>query len=148
MSYTSMNYHVVFSTKDRKPFLQDEHLAATCQYIGGIVRNVGGSLLAANGQADHIHLAVVIPPKENVSQVVGKIKANSSGWLRQTCGQMNDFRWQDGYAAFTVSLSGLPQVRRYFDGQAEHHKKMTFEDELVKLLDKHGIEYDVNALWA
>jgi len=148
MSYTSMNYHVVFSTKDRKPFLQGESLDRTCQYIGGIVRNLGGTLLTANGQADHIHLAVVIPPKESISQFVGKVKANSSGWLRQTCGEMSDFRWQDGYAAFTVSLSALPQVRSYIDSQAKHHRKMTFEEELAALLDRHGIEYDVKSLSA
>lgn len=147
MSYTSMNYHVVFSTKDRKPFLQADHLAATCQYVGGIVHNVGGQFLAAGGQPDHIHLAIVIPPKESVSQIVSKIKANSSHWLRQSC-DMADFHWQDGYAAFTVSPSALPQVRRYLAGQAEHHEKMTFEEELTRLLDKHGIEYDPNDLRA
>ena len=55
---------------------------------------------------------------------------------------LRDFRWQDGYAAFTVSLSALPDVRRYIEGQGEHHKKLSFEEELTKLLDKHGIEYD------
>ena len=142
MSYTSMNYHIVFSTKDRRPFLQGDSFSRTCQYTGGIIRELGGVLLSSGGQPDHLHLAAVVPPTMAVSDFVGKVKANASGWLRQTVPDLRDFRWQDGYAAFTVSLSALPDVRRYIEGQGEHHKKLSFEQELMTLLDKHGIEYD------
>ena len=148
MSYTSMNYHVVFSTKDRRPFLQDDLLTRTCQYIGGMVRELNGVLLEANGQPDHLHMAIVIPPTSAASDFIGKVKAYASGWIHRTFPDLQDFRWQDGYAAFTVSPSALAKVIAYIQTQQEHHKTLTFEEELARLLDKHEIEYDAANLRA
>ena len=142
MSYTSMNYHVVFSTKDRRPFLQDDLLPRVCQYAGGMVRELNGVLLEANGQPDHLHLALVIPPTLAVSDFIGKVKAYASGWIHRALPDLEAFKWQDGYAAFTVSPSALDKVIAYIRGQQEHHKTLSFEEELMSLLDKHGIEYD------
>ncbi len=148
MSYTSLFYHVVFSTKGRATLLTEDLLDRTGQYIGGIVRGLKGQLLVAGGTPDHIHLAGVIPPTEAVSDFIGKVKSNSSGWIHETFPEMRDFRWQDGYAAFSVSPSILPKVKQYIRSQGEHHKQQTFEEELIALLDKHGVEYDERYLWA
>ena len=111
------------------------------EYLGGIVRAMDGKLLAANGIEDHIHLAVILDQKRAVMDVLREIKSRSSGWLRETRPAL-DFHWQDKYAGFVVSPSVMPAVLRYIERQAEHHKKMTFLEELMRLLDAHGIEYD------
>lgn len=140
MSYTSLNYHIVFSTKDRKPLLSDEMIRAVCRYIGGILRNHEGCLLTSNGMPEHLHLAVSLHPGTCLSDMLREIKAGSSKWVHEN-EHLAEFGWQDGYSAFSVSYSGLDKVIRYIDTQQEHHHKMTFEEELISLLKKHKIEY-------
>ena len=142
MSYTSLFYHIVFSTKDRRALLRDDTLQRTCQYMGGIARKLDGQLLLADGMPDHVHLAAEIHPSLAVASFIGRVKANASGWIHETFPDLRDFQWQDGYAAFSVSPSVLPAVKEYILRQAQHHKTVSFEEELVALLRKHGIEYD------
>lgn len=142
MSHRAVFYHIVFSTKQHRPFLVGETLLRTCQYIGGITRKLAGQLVVANGMADHIHLAASIPPTMAVADFVRTVKANSSGRLHDTYAHLSAFQWQDGYAAFTVSPSVLPQVKRYISQQAQHHRRLSFQEELLALLEKHGIEYE------
>jgi REP element-mobilizing transposase RayT len=148
MSFTSLFYHVVFSTKDRRPSLGRESLTRTCQYIGGIARELKGLLLIGDGMPDHVHLATEIPPTARISDFIGKLKSNSSGWIHETFPDLRDFGWQDGYSAFTVSPSVLPRVKEYIRTQEEHHRNLTFQEELVALLKKHGVEYDERYIWA
>ena len=112
------------------------------KYIGGIVSGLGGHLVAANGPPDHVHLAVILPPQGAQMDSVRAVKAGSSKWIHQTFPGLEKFAWQDGYAAFTVSHSGLPRLVEYIERQREHHKKLGFREELVALLKRHGIEYD------
>jgi len=147
MSYISLKYHLVFSTKDRRPLITPEVLPRLTQYIGGIVRELGGQMLAGNGPPDHFHIATILDQKRALMDVLSAVKANSSGWIHRTFPQLGDFDWQDGYAAFTVSQSGIAQVVRYVEGQQEHHKKMTFQEELVALLKKHEIPFDERYIW-
>ena len=148
MSYTNLQYHIVFATKQRRPFLTGERLSRTCEYIGGIIREQGGQMLAANGTADHVHVATVATATVAVSDLLRTVKANSSRWIHQTFGDLRAFGWQDGYAAFSVSASVMPQVVSYVRRQAEHHKKISFAEELIALLTKHRIEYDERYLFA
>ena len=124
MSYTNLIYHIVFSTKDRRPLLQEESLARTCQFIGGIIRNLEGVPLAVGGMPDHIHVAARMTPKVAISDFVGKVKSNSSRWIHQTLPELSDFRWQDDYSAFTVSRSAKDDVVAYIMSQEAHHRKM------------------------
>ena len=142
MSYVSLNYHIVFSTKERKPYLTDEQTQAVCRYIGGILRNHKGCLLTANGMADHLHLAASLHPQTCISDCLQDIKASSSKWIHETYSDLKLFSWQDGYSAFSVSYSGLDKVLAYIKNQQTHHKKITFEEELISLLKKHSINYD------
>ncbi|MFA6135365.1 MAG: IS200/IS605 family transposase [Phycisphaerae bacterium] len=142
MSYTSHFYHIVFSTKDRRPFLDEACLPRIIDYLGGIIRNLKGQMLAGNGVPDHIHLAVIVHPTIAVSEFINKLKSNSSGWIHETFAELKAFGWQDGYSSFTVSRSILPKVIEYIRGQQAHHKTKTFEEELLALLKKHGIAYD------
>lgn len=140
MSYTSLNYHIVFSTKDRKPLMSDDKVKTVCRYIGGILRNHKGCLLASNGMPEHLHLAVSLHPETCLSDMLRKIKSGSSKWLHEN-EKLAEFQWQDGYSAFSVSYSGLDKVIHYVNTQQEHHHKMSFEEELLSLLKKHKIDY-------
>jgi REP element-mobilizing transposase RayT len=142
MSYTSLNYHVVYAVKERRPLLDDEIMARLGEYTAGIIRNLKGHLFIANGPSNHIHLAVSIHPEISIVDFVRTLKANSSRWIHETFPDMTDFAWQDGYSAFTISHSSCQKVIEYIRGQQEHHKKQTFEEELAALLQKHDIKFD------
>jgi putative transposase len=141
MSYASLNYHIVFSTKLRKQFLNDEQVQGVVKYIGGILGNHKGCLLLGNGMQDHIHLLCSLHPDSGVSETTRAIKANSSRWIHETYPQLRSFEWQEGYSAFSVSYSGLDNVLAYIQNQQVHHRKMTFEEELLSLLKKHKIQF-------
>jgi putative transposase len=142
----SANYvHCVFSTKDRKNLVPRELQEKLWAYLLGIANNLGVKTLAVGGMSNHIHILAGIPTKMPVAELVQKLKANSSRWM----GEHNvEFQWQGGYGAFSVSPSLLATVQAYIRNQEEHHKKRTFEDELRMLLDKSGIQYDVENLFA
>jgi len=142
MSWTSLYYHIVFGTSQRRAFLNDELRERVLKYIGGIVRNMNCQLLEGNGQADHVHLVGMFHPSVALAECVRTVRSNSSGWIHQTLPNLRQFAWQDGYAAFTVSPSVLPDVTQYVRNQDLHHRKMTFHEELVTMLRKHGIDFD------
>jgi REP element-mobilizing transposase RayT len=147
-TYTNLLYHFVFSTKDRIPLITNDLQDELYRYIGGIVRAEGGILLEIGGVNDHIHILAKIKPAISVSDMLGTIKANSSKWVSDHEMKLRKFGWQEGYAAFTVSESQVPAVREYIRNQAEHHRKQTYQEEFVALLERHGIEYDPRYLWA
>jgi REP element-mobilizing transposase RayT len=142
MSYTCLYYHIVFSTKERRQYLNNEQVQAVCKYIGGILRNQKGILLIGNGTPDHLHLAASLHPQTCISDCTQHIKGSSSKWIHETYSDLELFSWQDGYSAFSVSYSGLDKVVAYIRNQQKHHKKLTFEEELISLLKKHKIDYD------
>ena len=142
MSYMCLYYHIVFSTKQRRPFLTEEKIHNLSSYMGGILRNIKGTLLEANGMSDHIHLTVSLHQDHSHSEVVRKIKGSSSRWIHQNEPDLQNFQWQEGYSAFTISYSGLEKVISYIRNQQEHHRKITFEEELLSLLKKHKIQFD------
>lgn len=146
-SLTNLLYHLVFSTKLRQPLIEAPWRAELYAYLGGILQNEGGVLIAAGGTPDHIHLLVRLGPTMPVSDAMRVIKANSSRWARQRRRAPGRFQWQAGYGAFTVSESKVPQVRSYIEEQEQHHRKLTFQEEFVKLLRQHGVRYDERYLW-
>ncbi|NQT86546.1 IS200/IS605 family transposase [bacterium] len=145
-SYCSLLYHIVFSTKNREPWLEGEMATRCHQYLGGAVRDEGGRALVVNGTADHVHILAALRQDKAVSNVIRGIKSNSSGWFHRTF-RRTAFHWQVGYGAFTVSQSKMESVRGYIVRQQEHHHRTTFCDEFVALLDKHGVEYDPEHIW-
>ena len=139
--------HLVFSTKHREPLLEDALRDDLHGYIGGIITNLNGTLLKAGSVADHVHLLIAHPRTCSPAGLVQEIKTGSSKWLK-TCGpRYSGFHWQSGYGIFSVSSSHRPAVESYLDRQAEHHRKVTFQDEYRALLRKHGIEYDERYVW-
>lgn len=146
-THTNLLFHVVFSTKERLPLLDTDLKPRLFAYMGGIIRELGGAALLINGPADHVHLLLALPAKLAVSEVVGKVKANSSGWVHREFPDKWAFAWQTGFAAFTVSHSQKQSVLDYIAGQEEHHRKVSFKEEFVAFLKKHEIEYDEKYLW-
>lgn len=142
MSHTCLQYHIIFATKQRRRWLCDDLMPRLVKYMGGIVRDLGGAMAEANGVEDHVHIAAALPPTRAIADVLREIKAGSSGWVHRELPDMRKFAWQEGYAAFSVSRSGMPKVIEYIRGQKEHHATMTFVDELTLLLKRHGVEFD------
>ncbi len=112
------------------------------RYTAGIIRNLDSSLLKINSVIDHVHLLCKIKPAIAVSDFVGKVKSNSSRWMKEWFELPNGFQWQSGYSRFSVSKSIAGEVAGYIESQQEHHKIISFADELKSFLNKHGIDYD------
>jgi putative transposase len=146
-TYTNLLYHLVFSTKNRQPLIRESFKEELFKILGALVRDKGGALLERGGIADHIHLVVRLKAHTSVSDLLQYIKANSSGWVNRREDNQGRFEWQVGYAAFTVSESQLPAVREYVANQEQHHRGMSFKEELLALLKRHNIEYDERYLW-
>ena len=146
-SYTCLLYHIVFSTKEREPWLDIELRPRLWEYLSCAIRGEGGFCLLVNGIADHVHLLARLRQDKAVSEVLRSIKANSSGWIHREFPQRGGFHWQDGYGAFTVSKSQTETVRHYIANQEAHHRKLTFQEEFLTLLKAHEIEYDERYLW-
>ena len=142
-THQQLLYHIVYSTKNRKPYLQnDEFRDSVFGYKAGVIKNLGGAAIKIGGYFDHVHLLVRISATIAVSKFTGELKANTSKHINETSKKIYKFGWQDGYGAFIVSPSLLPKVKAYIENQMEHHSSQTFEDEYLRLLKKHKIEFD------
>ncbi len=147
-SLTNLLVHLIFSTKDRYPFLQDAPiLAETHRYLGGLVKKLGGEAIAVGGVADHVHLLLVLPKTMTLSDMVRELKRASSLWIKSRCPHLKDFAWQGGCGAFSVGQGEVEVVRSYIHRQEEHHRAKTFQDEFRQFLIKYGITYDEKYLW-
>ena len=138
-SFVSLHAHIVFSTKERQLLIPEEKTRVLWKYLAGIANNYSMKALAIGGMSDHVHILLSFAPEISVAKAVNVLKSNSSKWMR---GQSRQFGWQEGYAAFSVSSSGLSEVVNYIHAQAEHHKRRDFAQEYLALLKKHGVEYD------
>ena len=141
-TYTSLNYHIVFSTKNRELWLREDIRERLWPYLGGIARENGMKALEIGGVADHVHLLLSIPASMALSKAVQLIKGGSSHWMKETFPKVTGFAWQDGYGAFTVSQSQLDAVREYIRNQEEHHRTKSFAEEYRAFLERHQVEFD------
>jgi putative transposase len=146
-SLASLLVHLVFSTKGREPWLADEFRDDLHGFIGGIVKSVGGTLLAAGSVEDHIHLLISHPRTISPADLVKEIKIGSSRWLKERDKRCDGFHWQGGYGMFSISPGHREDLERYIANQAEHHCKTTFQDEFRKLLTKYGVQWDERYVW-
>ena len=142
-TFTNLLFHIIYSTKYRKPTIRTEWQDDLYGYIGGIVRDQNGTLLKVGGIEDHVHLLAKLSPTISISDVLQKIKSNSSRWINERSDVTRKFEWQSGYAAFSVSESQMPSVDDYIANQAERHRKKSFEEEFLAILQKHNIEFDM-----
>ena len=146
-SYTSLRYHVTFSTKDRFPWITQDWKTDLYRYLGGIIRGQQGKLLEIGGQPDHVHLLFSMRADQALSEIVRPIKSDSSKWIHGRWERRKAFRWPRGYGGFTVSRSLEERIAAYIRNQEAHHRKMTFQEEFLKLLKAHGIEYEERCIW-
>ncbi len=144
-THTSLHHHLVFSTKDRIPLIKKEWSEDLYGYLGGIVKNQGGIMLAIGGISDHVHLLIGLKASHRLDYFMRELKASSSGWVHRE--KDSQFAWQNGYGAFAVSASNLGKVEGYIRNQEEHHRRKTFQEEYVDILKKSGVQYDERYLW-
>ena len=138
-SYPNALIHCVFSTKNRRDSIPDDLREKLSMYFVGIGKGHNIPVLCAGGTANHAHLLIALPASVPLAKVIQVLKANSSRWLGE---HGFDFSWQEGYGAFSVSASNVDAVVRYIRTQEAHHKKMSFDNEFIALLKKHGVEFD------
>jgi REP element-mobilizing transposase RayT len=146
-SFDAMYVHLIFSTKHRLPTIRPAWVERMYEYIGGIVANRQGKLITAGGMPEHIHLLVSLGRKWSMADLLRDVKAGSSKWVHDNFAEAHDFGWQDGYGAFSVSASKLAAVKRYIADQPRHHQALSFQDELLTLLCKHGLTWDERYIW-
>jgi putative transposase len=146
-TYTSLHYHLIFSTKNRERWISQDIEQRIWEYLGGIARQNDMKALQVGGIEDHVHLVVGISPTLAVSKALQLLKGGSCKWIHDTFPNLAHFGWQDGYGAFTVSRSQLPEVINYVAHQREHHRTRPFQEEYRTFLEKHGIEYDERYVW-
>jgi REP element-mobilizing transposase RayT len=147
-SLSAVYIHLVFSTKDRRPFLRDKPTRdALHSYLGGVSKQLDCPPILVGGVEDHVHLLARFGRTLTQAEWVKELKRISNLWLKERGRDCADFEWQGGYADFSVSQSNLEAVKQYIAGQEEHHRKIGFQDELRALLRKHEIEWDEKYVW-
>ncbi len=147
-SLAQIYLHIVFSTKDRAPYLNDHDFRSrTHAYLAGICRNLDSPSLRVGGTEDHVHIACRFSRKHSIAGLLQKLKEKSSKWIKEKKPSLANFYWQAGYGAFSVSPSHMSALVEYIANQEEHHKKETYQDEFRRILEKYDIEYDERYVW-
>ena len=146
-TFTHLLNHLIFSTKERRPLLTAEIRPRLFSYMGGIIRDLDGKALMINGVSDHVHLLVSMPATVSVAEMMRIVKGKSSGLVHEQFPSRGAFAWQAGYGAFSVSHSHIDTVTKYIAGQEEHHKRVSFQEELLSFPRKQGIEFDERYIW-
>jgi len=145
-SFVSCLIHCVWSTKNREPCLIPDLRERLWPYLGGIAKQNQMKTLAIGGAADHVHVLLSLPATLSVAKAMQLLKGNSSKWIRETFPKMRSFAWQEGYGAFSVGISGVDATVTYINNQTEHHRKRSFREEFIAMLQKHGFEYEESML--
>jgi len=146
-SLTKVYVHIAFSTKNRHPFIDDAIKQPLWAYLAGICNNLDCVALRIGEYNDHVHVCCLLSKKITQIKLVETIKKESSKWIKGKGTQYKDFHWQDGYGIFSINPSETEKVVEYIDNQHEHHKKRSFQEELLAFLKKYGVEYDERYLW-
>ena len=146
-TYTRLLTHIVFSTKNRFPFMDAGLRSRLFPYMGGIIRKLDGKPILINGTTDHVHILASFPPRLALSDALRTVKANSSRWIHEQFPSHRKFAWQTGFGAFSVSYGHTERVRNYIANQERHHHRATFQDEFLNFLKEQEIEYDKKYIW-
>jgi REP element-mobilizing transposase RayT len=141
-SFSSSLHHCVFATKNREPWLTPEIRERLWPYLGGIARENDMKPLAIGGISDHVHILVSLPTTLSLSKAIQLLKGNSSKWIHETFPPLRAFAWQQGYAAFSIGVSGIDETCAYIRSQEQHHQTRTYHAEVIMFLQRHGIAFD------
>jgi len=146
-SLSNVLLHIVFSTKHRQLWLDTEIEGELFKYIGGICRELKCPSHAIGGTDDHVHIACSLSRTLAICKLLEEIKSSSSKWIKTKGDQYSGFEWQNGYGAFSIGQSQLPDLRHYIGNQREHHRRLTFQDEYRKLLARYEVQFDERYVW-
>ncbi len=146
-SLSSILIHLIFSTKNREPFLTPEIDAELYPYMASIFKALKSPALIINGVDDHVHTLFSLSRVVTIANVVEEVKPESSKWIKTKGEEFKNFHWQSGYGAFSIGQSQVSAVRRYIGRQKEHHKRVTFQDEYRGFLKAYEVEYDERYVW-
>ena len=144
-SLSKVYIHCVFSTKRRKPFINQLIRNELHAYIVGTMSALGSYVQAVYANPDHVHILCTLPRTMQIAELISKTKTASSKWVKKQ--GIDDFAWQNGYAVFSVSLSGIKVVEKYILNQEVHHRKLDFKDEYLNFIKESGIDYDDRYMW-
>jgi REP element-mobilizing transposase RayT len=146
-SLAKLHLHLVFSTKHREPWLQDDVRDALHAYMSATLANAGCPVTAINSIEDHVHVLFELSRTMTVCDTVEVLKTASSKWIKTQADRNAAFAWQAGYGVFAVSASNVPDVCRYIERQREHHRGADFQDEYRGLLDRQRTAFDERYIW-
>jgi len=142
------NYvHIIYSTKQRQPFIHAPVEAELHSYLGGICRKLECNPVKIGGYTDHVHILCILSKKIAVMKLLEEMKSHSSKWMKTKGPSLSDLYWQNGYGAFSVSPSHVAAVKEYIERQAEHHQHKTFQEEYREFLEEYSVEYDERYVW-
>lgn len=141
-SFVCSYFHLVWSTLERRPLIHSDIQERLWPYLAGIARQEKMKALSIGGTNNHVHVLASLPSTMAVAKAVQVLKCNSSGWINDEFQKYSCFGWQEGYAGFSVSASAVNQVTEYIQRQEQHHRKRTFEEEFLAMLDRHGMVYE------
>ena len=146
-SLSSILVHLIFSTKNREPFITTAIEAELCPYMAKIFRALKSPSLAIDGTSDHVHILFSLSRVIKVADLVEEVKTESSKWIKTKGTEFKNFHWQKGYGAFSIGQSQVPVLKRYIARQRIHHRRIRFQDEYRKFLKSCGIDYDERYVW-
>ena len=139
--------HIIFSTKNRQPLIAPSVQDDLKAYLVGTLANLDSPSIETNCTEDHVHILCTISKNHSLAAILEELKKSSSKWVKGKGSEFEEFYWQSGYGAFSVSQSNVESVRRYIRDQQQHHREMTFEEELRRFLEKHQIKFDERYVW-
>jgi len=143
------NYlHIIFSTKNREPLIDEKVESELYHYLGGICNKLECYPVNIGGWHDHIHMLCLLSKKITLIKLLEEVKSHSSKWIKTKDESLCNFYWQDGYGAFSVNPSELNQVSLYIENQKHHHQIESFQTEYLSLLKKYQVQYDERYVWA
>ena len=146
-SISKVYVHITFSTNNRYPLIDSEIENNLWEYLGGICKGLDCNPIRVGGHNNHVHICCLLSKKITQIKLLEEIKKGSSKWIKTQGAKYSKFYWQDGYGIFSVNPSEIDTVVAYIANQAEHHKKRTFQEELLSFLNKYGVEYNEQYLW-
>ena len=146
-SLSNILVHIIFSTKLSKPFIAQTIKKELYRYMASILKDCECSPIIIGGIEDHVHVLCKVSKTRSISSVVENVKKKSSKWIKTRGIEYNDFYWQNGYGAFSIGKSQVNTLKEYIQNQEEHHRKKSFKDEFIEILNRYGVKYDERYLW-
>lgn len=146
-SLSKVYVHITFSTKNRQNLIDEKIKTSLFQYLGGVCKGLECNPVRVGGYSDHVHILCLLSRKVTQMDLLEELKKQSSKWIKNQGSAYSNFYWQDGYGIFSVNPTQVNAVEEYIENQEEHHKSVSFQDELRAFLKKYKVEYDERYIW-